>query len=87
MSARRHNQAELVCVWNDLVSAWSEDGADEESGPETGVFSRRPPRDSYTHERPLLSTSWDLHGEDLIEVSEWDGDESTRIHLLPTVRP
>jgi hypothetical protein len=87
MSKRRHNQAESVTVWNDLVSGWSEDESENDnSAPGTGVFARRLPRDSYTHETPLLSASWDLHAEDLIEVDLPEDDEQ-RVHLLPTVRP
>jgi hypothetical protein len=85
MSTRRQNQAELVCVWNDLVSAWSEEGAESEENAsvETGVFARRPPRDSYTQERPLLSASWDVHADDLLD----EGAAGNDIHLLRTLRP
>jgi hypothetical protein len=50
------------------------------------VFSRRPARDSYTQERPLLSASWDLHADDLIDESCVE-DEAQRIHLMRTLRP
>lgn len=86
MSARRHNQAE-VCVWNELVGEWADEGTNEECGPETGVFARRVPKDSYTHERPLLSASWTFLAADLIEIDSVDADEDGVVHLLPTLRP
>lgn len=79
----------LVNVWNDLADAWSEEAqADADSAPNTGVFARRPLRDSYTHARPLLAAVFDFHAEDLTDISSSHEAEGTReIHLRPTLRP
>lgn len=87
MSARSHKQAE-VCVWNELVGEWADEETSEDGGPETGVFARRVPKDSYTHEKPLLSASWTFLAADLIEIDAVDADEDGKlVHLLPTLRP
>jgi hypothetical protein len=46
----------------------------------------RVPKDSYTHEKPLLSASWVFHAADLIEVDAAD-DDGALVHILPTLRP
>ncbi len=86
MSACRQNRAELVNVWNEAVGDWSEEEIGENNGPETGVFVRRVPKDSYTQEKPLLSASWTFHAADLIEVDAPDEDGKL-VHILPTLRP
>jgi hypothetical protein len=86
MSARRQNQAELLNTWNEAVGDWSEEEIGQDNGPETGVFARRVPKDSYTHEKPLLSASWVFHAADLLEVDAPDEDGKL-VHLLPTLRP
>lgn len=86
MSAARNTQhAVLVNVWNDMADAWSEEEtcANDEGGPQTGVFMRAP-RDSYTHERPLLTVSLDLNADDL---SDFGNVDELSVHLRLTVRP
>jgi hypothetical protein len=90
MSALRSNQAVLVNVWNDMADAWSEEEAcaTDEAAPNTGVFARRLPRDSYTHERPLLAATLDLHAEDLADLGASGEEQSAlSVHLRLTFRP
>jgi hypothetical protein len=61
---------------------WTAEGLDHD---ESAHDANRPPRDSYTHERPLISARLDIYADDLIEISS--SDESLHIHLRPTVRP
>jgi hypothetical protein len=88
MSARHHNEA--LC----LVDAWF-DGAVEnddsryDSINDTGVM-KRPQRDSYTQERPLLAASLELRpsiAADLLEPDALVADDSLSIHVRPTLRP
>jgi hypothetical protein len=90
MSALRSNQAVLINVWNDMADAWSEEEAcaSDEGAPNTGVFARRLPRDSYTHERPLLAATLDLHADDLRDRGASTEDESAlSVYLRLTLRP
>jgi hypothetical protein len=76
MSAQRRNRIDLLNVWNEMVGM---------RGAE--VFGDgRPPRDSYTYERPLISGRIDLYAADLIDFSQPD-EEGLLIHLRPTLRP
>jgi hypothetical protein len=89
MSALRKVQPVLVHVWNDMADAWSEEESFAgDDAPNTGVFARRPPRDSYTHERPLIAATLDLHAEHLCDLSaSLDDEDALAIHLRLTLRP
>lgn len=77
MSAQRRNRTDLLNVWNEMVGM---------SGAEYAEGQSRPPRDSYTHERPLISGRIDFYAADLIDFDQADGD-GVFIHLRPTLRP
>lgn len=82
MSARRHN----LC----LVDTFSDASVDVyENMHDTGVM-RRPPRESYTHERPLVASVQELRpslAADLVEPAASIDEELVLVHLRPTVIP
>ena len=87
MSARHHNEA--LC----LVDAWFDGAVESHDGydsiNDTGVM-KRPQRDSYTHERPLLAASLELRpsiAADLLEPDAMLEDDALSIHARPTLRP
>jgi hypothetical protein len=82
MSAKRRDRTDLLNVWNDLVGMWTSESLDL---CESAQDATRPARDSYTHERPLISARLDVYADDLIEVNSLD--DSTPIYLRPTLRP
>ena len=73
-----------------LVESWIEEAlASDSSESDTRVIAKRPPRDSYTHDRPLLSTGIrrlpprDGRPSDLNELSPLlEGDESEAAHFF-----
>lgn len=85
MSAHRRNEVVL------LHAAWMEEAfEDDGEASDTQVLARRAPRDSYTHDRPMLSASLDLpahYAMDLEDLNPLLDDESRLFHSQPTVRP
>lgn len=77
MSAQRRNRIDLLNVWNEMVGT-----SDAEA---FGEGHSRPPRDSYTHERPMISARIDFYAADLIDFTQ--DEDGVLIHLRPTLRP
>lgn len=78
MQSRRRNEGSLISAWLD---------EDYEQGVSyVQVKSQRPPRDSYTHDRPLLCVPFELPETLLADLDEGVKDERW-VHLQPTLRP
>ena len=78
MQSRRRNEASLIAAW-----------LDEEYEHSLSCIqpkSQRAPRDSYTHERPLLCIPFELPETLLADLDEAVDDERW-VHLQPTLRP
>jgi hypothetical protein len=86
MSSHRRNQAHLLNVWNDFVDGWSDEASEGDDSQQSSTGVRRALRDSYTHERPMIAASLDLHAEDLLELPLLE-DPCAPIHFRRTLRP